>query len=190
MRLLISLLLLVFVGCQCCGCDRGAKDPPPAWGKEQAEPYTANKAPITAEDPDPEVLGEFREFGEKRSRFRLDLPDVPDWMPEAEIDTGEAKIRLGERKAHRSLLAGALERPEVHVYQTASCPACRRLARDVARNERLADFTWRFYGADQAPRDLRLYPTLYFEGADGWYKVEGWQGADWFLSAYRRVQGE
>lgn len=83
------------------------------------------------------------------------------------------------------------KRPEVFVYSMVpveNCPPCVKLKKEVSElsSEELADLPFRFNFDTPAPEWVELFPTLHWETPEGWAKIEGWNGLDDFMKAYRK----
>ena len=174
------LVVCVVAACLKPAARESELDRPPSVGQVDPETHSVSK-------PDPAAEAEvitLREANRGRGSGVGGRQEAPDLLGHYS--------ELPKPTANRpSYLLRGVERPEVHVWSTKNCPACVRLKSDVRMREALATgFVWRYFDdRPDVPKDLRVYPTLYWKGAEGkWWKVEGWYGEEWFLAAYKRTQ--
>ena len=117
----------------------------------------------------------------------IDLSFVPppaSTVAEEIIATPEATVEVPP-------VAPVDKRPEVFVYSmdpVENCPPCVKLKKEVSglSSEELADLPFRFNFDTPAPEWVELFPTLHWETPEGWAKIEGWNGLDDFMKAYRK----
>ncbi len=117
----------------------------------------------------------------------IDLSLVPppaSTVAEEIIATPEATVEVPP-------VAPVDKRPEVFVYSmdpVENCPPCVKLKKEVSElsSEELADLPFRFNFDTPAPGWVELFPTLHWETPEGWAKIEGWNGLDDFMKAYRK----
>lgn len=75
--------------------------------------------------------------------------------------------------------------PVVYLYSTAGCSICERAKGEIAATKK-----FRLVIKRETPAWVNAYPTLHWQGRDGWKQIRGWYGIEHFRQQYDKSVAE